>query len=682
MLQTAPEIQIADWELRESRALLSQRLAEQGFKVLGSGGVAQVREVENESEIRSYHEANASLGLHYPLFGTRRREQAAVLEAETTVAADEHRRALAERAALLSLRRSYVQYWADQRRATLSKLVLEREQPVRAVLEQRTVAGLLLEPDRREFLSAFELARRNLATARANRDFHFATIRQITRPELAPFVAAYPGMPKPCLQEGPLLANVRNYHPESAALHARITGATQLLQAASGLPVESGVNLLHGISREYPGSRNGHNTSLNITFRMPLDYRAARRATRDRHSAVLAKARLELRLRTHELESEAQRVLHLYRAQQQSLVFTSTRLASMDERLRIDELRAKALAGDMLEHLQQAHIGYYNAALDTVEADAELLQTRARLLSLAPQGCTSREPEYTPSTPELRTAGVEPDPVAVEPEARPASNALPDAPTRLSVYVWQSDELLASAPSAFLWQDLADRHIQRLLLSLDGKQIRALRDPSQAARLARFVETARSHRIDIELLLGEPTWILPQHRVELLDILGSVQLGLFSGIHLDLEPNQLDEARLGSEYLLRELLLTLIAAKTTSPVPVGLSIHPRYLNMDVYGATFGERLQRMRLDEVAIMVYVANPNRVQEIVDPILARHPQLRVSIAQSIEDTLSADESHHRRGRAELQRTMADLQARFGQENFAGLILQSWSHFRYLTP
>ena len=84
----------------------------------------------------------------------------------------------------------------------------------------------------------------------------------------------------------------------------------------------------------------------------------------------------------------------------------------------------------------------------------------------------------------------------------------------------------------------------------------------------------------MDLLLGEPLWILPKFRQELLGLIEEFADLPFKGIHLDLEPNQLAGEQYREIYLLRQLIRTLQAAKRVSQVPIGLSIHYRYLQPD------------------------------------------------------------------------------------------------------
>ena len=129
------------------------------------------------------------------------------------------------------------------------------------------------------------------------------------------------------------------------------------------------------------------------------------------------------------------------------------------------------------------------------------------------------------------------------------------------------------------------------MLSFTAPQIEALGGEPARGRLQAFVRTAERRGFGVRLLLGEPSWILPEHRGDLIALLKALSGLPFAGVNLDLEPNQLDEAGLGTTYLLEELLKTLADAKLASPWPVALSIHPRYMAAPLGDIDFATALE-------------------------------------------------------------------------------------------
>ena len=66
-------------------------------------------------------------------------------------------------------------------------------------------------------------------------------------------------------------------------------------------------------------------------------------------------------------------------------------------------------------------------------------------------------------------------------------------------------------------------------------------DEQASPGLEQLAQRARQRGIRLELLLGEPTWVLPQGRGNMLALLQKVQSMPFGMVHLDLERSQLPE---------------------------------------------------------------------------------------------------------------------------------------------
>jgi hypothetical protein len=254
----------------------------------------------------------------------------------------------------------------------------------------------------------------------------------------------------------------------------------------------------------------------------------------------------------------------------------------------------------------------------------------------------------------------------------------------MTVYVWNSQQLLDELKIRFnFWKRFEVSGFNRLLLSLDGQQIKNLSFVEERADLLKFISEAVEKNIRVELLLGEPLWILPKYRGDLLHIIQQLQDFPFTGLHLDLEPNQLKETRYSNKYLLAHLLRTLQSVKTVSPWPVGLSIHPRYFDPRKNQICLGCALSNLEINEVILMIYVANPIRVAELSLPILRRFPKLSFSIAQSVEKILSKEESYAMGGHTKFQAQMKELRtAMIPAANFNTIVIQSWEDFLSLKP
>ncbi len=224
--------------------------------------------------------------------------------------------------------------------------------------------------------------------------------------------------------------------------------------------------------------------------------------------------------------------------------------------------------------------------------------------------------------------------------------------------------------------------VRRLLVSLDGRQIESLARPAEQERWRGFLNQTVGNGIPVELLLGEPLWILPRYRQNLLSILYDLERLPFTGVHLDLEPNQLDPKEYNSDYLLAQLLRTLQAVIEVSPWPVGISLHPRYLDESSTGICLGCALGNLRLAEVSLMMYVADPNRAAQRLEPLLDRYPQLAFTLAQSVEPILSDKESYFTAGRQGFHTQMRHLRESLSGSGLKGINIQSYSDYLSMTP
>lgn len=115
---------------------------------------------------------------------------------------------------------------------------------------------------------------------------------------------------------------------------------------------------------------------------------------------------------------------------------------------------------------------------------------------------------------------------------------------------------------------------------------------------------------------------------------------------------------------------------------MGLSIHPRYLDDDRTEICLGCALTKIGLDELTLMVYVTQPQRVSRIARSIQARFPYLSVSVAQSVEPILSADESYSGKGRSYFVQQMEVLAEKMVEGNFKGILIQSFSDYMEMEP
>jgi len=249
-------------------------------------------------------------------------------------------------------------------------------------------------------------------------------------------------------------------------------------------------------------------------------------------------------------------------------------------------------------------------------------------------------------------------------------------------YLWKSRRIISDEKARQkLWKNLRAKKISRVLLSLDGHQIRATKNRKQNTQLRNFLAEAKQQGISVELLLGEPTWVLESHRRRLLNIVQQLSELEFSGLHLDIEPGMFDSRLHDRKQILKQLGDTVESVVKISPWPVSMSLHYRDLDA-TQPYCLGCRLTKLDIAEVTLMIYVSNPERVAEIARRIARRNPTLRFSIAQSVEPILNSEESHANVSLPKLEMRLSELRSKLEPYSINGILLQSWSDLEEMKP
>ncbi len=814
MLDESREVEIATAEIEERIYLLKRERLRRGLKLFANAGYSDVSEVVTDDLRRDYQRKHLTLGLSYPLFGTHASEKNSVLEAENSVYASEQQRAIVRKRALATLRRNYIDYWATLERLAISKEFLSIEPEANNWLLERTKTGHVLEADRLEFMTAFDLARRATASDEEIRQRTLGVMALLTEDSLPAFEPEAPKLPSACMNKSRLRQYVVDEHPELKLLRSRRDTLRSLRKRSTD--VEGHVHLSTSVGQDEPSSLTDNGMALSFNLRMPVEFLGTRKYARYAKSAELRRANLELDRRTEEVMNEVNAAIGKYRTSVENLSFAETRVAAALETVRERQLRAASLAGDTLEKLQQARFSTYRTSLDLVDAESLLLKSTVGILALSERECQPLEPDLhiepehepiilarplhnqwantlnlRPSQPDydqalpyaqekasasIQTANsvaekttqnasitVTDTPLfkgitrvlynVVGPRVRtpdasnltdlkeviPESTRLPEStgtnassepqkalqqkasmarvrfedargsidssvsvqrvsfentderdarkspvgtsksnlgqPESVGVYVWKSGRLISSEDHRReFWRQLKSQNISRVLLSLDGGQIDSLRDTRERTKLLSLLIDARKQRIAVELLLGEPSWILPNRRGLLLNIVQDLKDIPFDGLHLDIEPGMFDERLYDRRDIMNQLADTIDEVSTISPWPLSMSLHYRDLNPGE-GYCLGCRLSKTDIDEITLMIYVSNPVRVAEIASQVARRYPQLQFSVAQSVEPVLGADESHATVGRAELNARLEQLTKKLEPFSISSLLLQSWS-------
>jgi outer membrane protein TolC len=725
-LDESPHVAAADAEHAAQEREASRIDNENGLKAVASANAGRT----SDPYVGAYNTGILLGGLSYPILGTRAREKATLETAKAQAHSLHGRAELARREELRDLRRSYVQYWIGARQIEAARAFLSAEADVRQLLDRRRAAGMLRESRRLDLLTAFDAARSDLAAFTAARALALMTLNRVAGSALREFHPLPPALPPDWPDQGAVLQRVAG-HPELEALRALLADRHDLLAYAANRYPESDILLSVSGIADSPGGPGG-SALLGVEFRVPIGVIAAQRESKAAARLSLIQYERQLEDRTQLLQGQAVEAFGLVEAKNAGLALARRRLAAAEQALREDFTRANMAVPDSLESLLQSRRDYYRASMDCLTAEMDGLMTRVMLLALT--GDPEAAPQERPRAPRSALAedsisprllgaeliaGVREGATATETLEKAASlfAAPPPAETAaiplaasepaaegIAVYMWATQAWLNRTrqlqargqrlPSADdyekdpMWGELARREVRTVLLSLDGAQINEIAGEAQAfTHLLRLIGAAHEHGCRIELLLGEPTWILAAHRQDLLDIIGKLRDLPFDGLHLDLEPSQLKPEKEDRTAILSSLVETARAVKDVSPWKVTLTLHPRDLGAPAGagGESLGLALDKAGIRHVALMIYASRVDRIRERAIALMQANPGLRVSVVVSVEpvQAVGAEVTLASEGAGKFYESARALdEALRACPNYGGLEVQDWRSLKELKP
>lgn len=723
-----PELLAALAALERDEQLRALQEERQGPEVFGglTYGYSDEPVTETSEETLSYRKVTARAGLAFPLLGSWNRRKIDLLQAEREVLEGRVQAEVVASRNVTALRKAYGLIVFEGKRRAFLEAFLDDEISVEALLAERVRKGFLLEADRLEFLSAFDMARRDLAGVKWRQIEALQAIRLATgRSWEIPEEPALPLLPGP-LPDGETFLESVGSLAETRHLDDFIALRRAIAEKSDRLDRQAFLELGVTVGRDFPGS-TGTGVYLGLVVREPF---GTLTASQDRgRLAALAdlererRAGLVTRIR---LEGELMEALVLREYALAAVAAARRRLDAAWEALRVTSLRHEGLAGDTFEKYQQSRYAYLRVALDCLEAQALLFQTEAELVRFAfppggplpkrrllheelSKGEARLDPSWLkarafPESPFLKPDPLEGPALAVPPEpasalSRPlaaagplsgaavkpllATKPVPEAPKQapLAAYVWDARPFLDSSRRAEELDAFRDGGFRRMLLSFRGDQIASFRSEGGRKSLLALLEAARRRSIDVDLLLGDPAWILPESRQELMALIDEMASFPFRGLHLDLEPDSLPGASGRRLKLAGELVRTIDLARARTDRPLSLSVHPRELEGDL-GALVGPGLTRAGLEEVAVMIYSTDAEAVIARFSRLRDAHPALVLALAQSVEAVLSPRESYAHLTRGAFRNRLAYLEESLRSEGFGGIIVQAWKDYREMMP
>lgn len=667
----------ADLEAQQSQ--LHVQKAQKGWEIFGGVSAGYQKSPFAREPFGHFFDPLGRIGVRYPLLGSAERQQRAIDDAATQVKVEGIRLDWSKRLAKLFLEENYAAYWSARKMLALTESYLRlRDDGVTNILHKRREAGLLFMSEYLEFLSSFDRAERLKIEFSNNRDQALIRLGYLTNAKISPFEPVKPGLSE---IEGNAPIDIEQL--DLKILQARMENIQNTKEKENWRGIESDVNAtaFGGPAIPHPSPESmqlGYGGSVGFNFRMPLEIMSLRKNEESRLNSQLISLRADYTHRDQELQHEFRTLLSSYQQLAQQIKFQHTRLEAARELMRERNLRLQIIDGDAIEKYLQAVNTYYRVAIENIETESEQWKLHIRLRQfitlLEAQGRNSH-PEINvnelmqplqQAVPFLTGGEKQAAPKRVNQPAR--ANAQVSS-GRLAVYVWNFDQLMAQPG---LWEKKQAVEIDRYLVSLDEQQISMA--VAKPARLKKFLADAHRRGKKVELLLGDPDWILPAQRGKLLQLVKKLSGINFAGLHLDIEPDQL-VADLSGKERLEALLETVRQVSAISPWPVGISIHPRYLTPAAsFDLCVPCELKAKGVNEITVMYYSTNPANIVAALKPVMSQYPDLLFSLAQSLESELGAENSYVHKPQATFLQAMKQLQEQLRAPNFTGLVIQSW--------
>ncbi len=671
-----PAVTAAESWHRADLKLKEMRESEMGPRAFFGASTGHYRELNSANQISDHYSRNADIGISYPLLGSLKRQLDALEQAQLIARRSELSIAVQRAEQQLGLRMSYANWWRAQQELELCKTLQPQAHTALGEIADRRAAGWMrhsnaaaLEQGWQALLERCELAMRQEQAERSL----LALMASMSLPSDAKAVVA------------PLYTRIAPLerwqyamegHPDVKDREAEL----DYVQANRTPPwynsIESSVSVGLAVEDRSGVSRYGSSVVAALNFSIPLGILTHHRAARDEAHLRWSAARDRLLAEKRQLMIDLAAVL---RAHQQSLLTLNDRQGQLTAaRLRVSEQQARLELdeGDAIEQLQTSRLAWFQTRFDLLAAVHQLWRQQAELQIFIND---AQEARALLGGSTLTWPLGQPD-KAVAPTARATQASRPAAPaTRQAdwtygVYLWNSHALLSPDTRNQELARLQHAGFTRVYVGLDADQTRRLTDTRR--HLQETLSKAARQNMQIYLLLGEPSWIEPEHRQHLLDLIRSLAGLPFTGLHLDLEVEQ--SGWPVPERRVENWIDTLAAANRVSPWPLEISSHHRWFTPEAPGATCvpcGVAIAGVK--GVSLMIYTTNTQRSTALAAQVASSWPRLRIRLAQSVEPQLADTESWAHHSRNDMQQALAQWENDLSPLGVGGVDWQDWNYF-----
>ncbi len=707
----------AEAELESNRHKLKKEQSDSGLSLFASAGYGRVRDVIDVDRTRYYNSTQARLGAKYPLLGTAEADAQSIHEARGEVASSRSKMEAARNLAKLELEMNYARYWRAQEKLEIVDSYLSSRPKIERLLDLRVDQNLMLESEKMDLLSVYQEAKVDKHRYQRRLSKAMNRIQELAGKDTLEFEAKRISLqPIGDVNHDEIISG----SPELQSLQAKTEAINAQIEDSNWYGINADIEVSTNVVRDTTANQTGGGWFAGFNVSAPLSFLSARKAAKQELKADRRQNNLEYREKTQALISEAKDTRDKYEEYLQEIEFTKQRTKAAERDLREYSLRSEVMEDQNIEDLAKRLGEYYRFSSTQIDAyaDAWLTNIEARMFMPSGNKNVTTIPEQTGGTdlgkelskPIKELSGSlgnysSTDRIknynatranyndtlngarVIHANYNPALHTANRSSNKtdvykitsvenLAVYLWDSDPILqAMQYTEKFWNGLTDISVDRILLALNSAQINEA--SSNPERIKSFISKASEYDIKVELLLGEPTWIEPENREKLTGIIHALSSIDFSGLHLDIEPNQQYRLPLNKEQF-DKWLMTMAAAAKASPWPMDISVHHRFFREQPYKEwRFSERLIESGIDNVTLMIYNSRPKSVAAIASPIINQNSSITFQIAQSVESILSKKLSHHHRTPDDFEKQMSKLENSLSDnKNFSGIVIQDWNN------
>lgn len=614
-------------ENQELRARLEALEAEGGWRVFASTTYGRFQQPEFPDTERRFESGSFQAGLRYPLLGSRTGELKSQRAVRLEVIETEAEAEQAARRYLGELDETGIE----------ARFQARRQQRVRELIDALFPRGV----------ETFE-AQAPLLPERA---------RQWTRTQL-------------------------HSHPQMERVRARQSLLKDQARPHWSDAVNADLTLAGRVFDESDLDARGNDLFVGLSLELPLSLTASVRARRQEARALRHRAWREHTDQERELRHSLTSAWGEVERQRDRAGAAARRVAVAERGYQERRLRAGRLGGEAVNDWLDARSTYFRAALAWIDQRRDALLATVDYMALlgeealAQPGAADAGQANFPAgyRSDVRWHSLRAGPAEIVGKPAPRMQS-PDTEAKapFAVYLWDSTPLLETEQRPGLLRRWQSMGVNRVLIGLTAEQI-----SGGHTDLATALEALSAAGLHGELLLGDPHWILPRHRQDLLAIIDRLSGLPFHRLHLDIEPEQLDPEP--SPEIRRQWLDTITAATAESPWPVAISIHPRWFSGRDGDPCVPCGLEAAQVDEVVLMIYTRNQDLVVERASTIAGNFPALRFSVAQSAEAQLPAENSYADLAEKEFLSAMHRLESRL-PEAIGQVYWQGWHDVEILA-